>query len=204
MLARLLVLFAGVACVLPAEDTIWFQRHFPGAIPERFEVQLAEDGRATYLEDGEEAVELAISASEVRGLFEQAAALDFFERPLASRRRVASTGAKILRYESGGTLRGEAHFDYSDVREARDLASWFVRLAETRQHLVGLERAYRFDRLGVNQALEHLEEAYERDRIVAPQLLVPILGRIAAHDRIVHLAKARAAGLLERIAARER
>ena len=76
-----------------------------------------------------------------------------------------------------------------------------MKLAETQQHLQSLERAYRFDRLGVNQALVNLELAYERDRVAASGLLVPILCKISNEGRIVHLARARASGLLERIRA---
>ena len=135
-------------------------------------------------------------------MFALAADLDFFAKPLASRRKVASTGRKLLRYESGGAVRGEAEFDYSDEPKAREIASWFVKLSETQQHLRELERVFRFDRLGVNQALVNLEQAYERDRIVAAELLAPVLGRIAGHERIVHLARARAEGLLEKMRAR--
>ena len=204
MLGRMLALGCLVACAVAAQDAIYFERVFPGAVPERFEVVLRSDGAATYAESGEEPFELSIGDAEIAPLFELAAALDYFKKPLASKRRVASTGSKVLRYESDGRVRGEARFDYSEVREAREVASWFVRLAETQQHLQTLERTYRFDRLGVNEALVKLEQAYERDRIAAAELLVPILTKVAAHERIVHLARARAQGMLERIAAQGR
>ena len=186
------------------QDAIYFERHFPGAVPERFEVRLTRDGTATYVESGEEPVELAIGKDVVGPLFTQAAGLNYFDKPLASSRKVASTGRKLLRYESGGELRGEASFDYSEMRQAREIATWFVKLAETQQHLRSLERAYRFDRLGVNQALVNLEQAYERERVAAPGLLVSILCKISQQQRIVHLARARAGGLLERIRAQGR
>ena len=201
MTARLLVLAVLCAAVASGQDVIFFERHFPGAVPERFEVRVGRDGRATYLEPGEDPVELVAGEDEVGPLFEQAAALRYFDKELASSRKVASTGRKVLRYESGGEVRGEAVFDYSETREAREVASWFVRLAETHQHLQELERAYRFDRLGVNQALVALEQAYDRNRVAAPAVLAPILCRITAHQRIVHLARARAEGLLERMRA---
>ena len=203
-LGRTLALGCLLACAAAAQDLIHFQRNFPGAVPERFEVSLRSDGAATYTEAGEEPLELMVGAAEVAPLFDRAAGLDYFSKPLASKRRVASTGKKVLRYESRGQVRGEAAFDYSDVREAREVASWFVKLAETQQHLQSLERAYRFDRLGVNDALVRLEQAYERDRVAATGLLVPVLTRIAGHERLVHLARARAQGLLERIAQRAR
>ena len=199
MLGKWLGVFVLAAVQLLAADAIHFERHFPGAVPERFEVRLSQDGTAVYTEAGEHALELPVGPRAAGRVFELAAKLDFFSRPLGSRRKVASTGRKLLRYEAGGDVRGEAEFDYSEDSNAREIASWFIKLCETHQHLQELERVFRFDRLGVNQALVNLDQAYERDRVVAAELLVPILGRIAGHDRIVHLARARAEGLLEKI-----
>ena len=199
VLGRALVVGLLAACSAVAQDTIYFERAFPGSIPDRFEVRLTLDGVATYSEDGEDSVDYEVGSQEAAPLFEWAADLGYFSKSVASKRKVASTGRKVLRYESGGQVRGEAVFDYTEVPAARELASWFVRLAETQQHLQTLERLYRFDRLGVDQALVSLASAFERDRIVAPALLEPILNKIAEQDRIVHVARARARGMLERI-----
>lgn len=199
MLSKAMVAALLMSLQIAAQDAIYFERDFPGAVPDRFEIRLEEDGTAVYSEGGEDPVELAVGEQAANDVFRLAADLDYFARPLGSRRKVASTGRKVLRYESGEEIRGTAEFDYSDEPKAREIASWFVRLSETQQHLRELERVFRFDRLGVNQALVNLEQAYERDRIVAADLLAPILGKIADHDRIVHLARARAKGLLEKI-----
>lgn len=204
VLVRMLALALWAASAVAGQDAIYFERHFPGAVPERFEVRLAADGSALYVETDEDSVELSIGADEVEPLFKQATGLEYFARPLSSNRKVASTGRKVLRYESGGEVLGEAVFDYSEVKAAREIASWFVKLAETQQHLRELERTYRFDRLGVNQALVSLEQAFERDRVAAPGLLAPILCKISQQERIVHLARARAGGLLERMRSQSR
>lgn len=182
-----------------AQDVIHFARDFPGAIPEHFEVSLTRSGVATYSESGEDPIELEVGAQGAEVVFDYAAELGFFANPVASRRKVASTGKKLLRYESDGVVRGTVEFDYSEVATARKLASWFVNLSGTHRHLEELNRTLRFDRLGVNKVLVAVEQAFERDRIVAPELLVPILDKIAQQPRIVHLARARAEGLLERI-----
>ena len=204
VVGRMLALALWAALVVAGQDAIYFERHFPGAVPDRFEVRVTAGGSAVYVESGEDPVELAVGEDEVKLLFKQAAGLGYFAKPLSSSRKVASTGRKLLRYESAGKVRGEAVFDYSEVRDAREIASWFVKLAETNQHLQELERSYRFDRLGVNEALVNLEQAFERDRVAAPQLLVPILCKISQQERIVHLARARANGLLERMRAARR
>ncbi len=202
MLARMLVFALLAAVAGSAQDAIYFERVFPGAVPGEFAVKLTSEGMVSYSEEGDKAVEFEVERWEASPVFEWAASLDYFAKPLASKRKVASTGSKVVRYESSGKIRGEATFDYSEIAEARKVVSWFVRLAETQQHLGALERLYRFDRLGVNQALVSLEAAYERGRIVAPALLEPILNKIVQQQRIVHVARARAEGILERIRSR--
>ncbi|MDE0106491.1 MAG: hypothetical protein OXN96_01715 [Bryobacterales bacterium] len=199
MLGRASAVGLLAVCSAGAQDAIYFERVFPGSIPDRFEVRLTVEGVATYSEDGEDSVDYEVGRQEAALVFDWAADLGYFSRSVASKRKVASTGRKLLRYEAGGQLRGETVFDYTEEPAARELASWFVRLAETQQHLQTLERLYRFDRLGVDQALVSLQSAFERDRIVAPRLLEPILNKIAEQDRIVHVARARARGMLERI-----
>ncbi len=204
MIFRRLVLVIVCAAGAHAQDRIVFSRVFPGAPPERFEASVDRDGSVIYTEPDEEPVAMRIDGKETEKLFSQAEELDFFTKKLASdRKNIASSGSKVLRYESDGVVRGEAAFDYSEDAAARGLAGWFVKLAETRQHLMNLERAARFDRLGINQALVRLENAFEHERIVAPQQFVPILTRIQLQKNVVHIARARAAGLLERIAAQK-
>ncbi len=199
MLRKTVLSVPAVVLVLGAQDVIHFQRDFPGAVPAHLEIRLSMDGEAVYSEGDGEPLVLSVGREEAASVFDLAADLDHFSQPLASDRRVASTGRKVLRYESDGAVRGEAAFDYSENGKARDVASWFVRLSETQRHLQRLETTYRFDRLGVNQAMVDLEMAFERNRIVAPQLLEPILDKIATNGRIIRLARARAEGLLERI-----
>ncbi len=204
MLARAVT--AGLLALgfLGAQDAIYFERVFPGSRPAHFEVRLTPEGVATYREEGEESVEHEVGPEVAAPLFERAASLEYFAKPLASQRKVASSGRKLLRYESGSQVRGEAVFDYTEDPIAREVATWFVRLAETQHHLATLERLYRFDRLGVNQALVSLEQALARDRLAAPALLEPILDKIAGQERLVNLARARAKGMLEQIRAQSR
>ncbi len=199
MLLKVIGLACLASCMASGQDTIFFSRDFPGAAPAHFEVTLGQDGSVSYLETDEVTEQFRISEHESKTVFELASDLDFFSQPLASDRQVASTGEKVLRYESEGQLRGEQSLNYTENSTARDVIAWFVKLAETRRHLHALERVFRFDRLGINKALVSLEQSFDRNRIVAPGQLVEILTKISGQDRIVHLARARADGLLERI-----
>ncbi len=205
MNCRSLVLLVVFATGVFGQDRIVFSRVFPGATPASFEATLDSSGDVSYTESGEEPVEFQIAASEAAARFAQAKALAYFAIDLATKRKnIASSGKKILRYEADGKTKGEAKFDYSDEVDARQLVAWFVKIAETQQHIFELERVARFDRLGIDEALVHLENAFERDRVIAPDLLVPILTKINLQKNVVHVARARAAGLLERIEAAKR
>lgn len=181
---------------------LFFSRNFPGSVPEYFEASVDAAGGVSYREGSDEdPLDHLASEETVRRLFETAEKLDRFRRPLASSLKTAFTGDKILRYVSETGETSEAAFVYSEVDEAQELVSWFLKLAETERHLIELERVLRFDRLGVNTALGSLERSYNRDRVVSPEHLLPILRKINAEKKIIHLARSRAAALIERIEA---
>ena len=82
-------------------------------------------------------------------------------RPLESGLKVAFTGAKTVRYEDGATNH-EAKFNYTQDPDAQLLLDWFERLAETSRHVINLERAARFDRLGLDEALLQLQAVFDQ------------------------------------------
>ena len=133
-------------------------------------------------------------------LFDLADKLGRFDRPLESPLRVAFMGMKTFRFD-GGTEKHEVKFNYSEDVDARALADWFERIIETEQHLINLERAAKYDKLGVNKALLLLQVSFDRKRLVAPQQLLPMLDRIAKNDTYIHMARERAAGMADAIRA---
>ncbi len=195
----------GVVCAIPgvAGDAIFFSRTFPGSGPAYFEVEVDSEGHGVYREapDEEDPLTFKLTAETREWLFAKAAELDHFNRDLASQRKVAFTGDKVLRFESDGTAKGEAKFVYTEDPVATELVSWFFRVSETERYYIDLERAAQFDRLGVNSALLKLHSAYAKGRIVAPEQFLPILEKIVAQQKIMHQARARASALIEQITA---
>ena len=92
-------------------------------------------------------------------------------------------------------------FNYSLDPDAHAIADWFERIAETEQHFINLERAARFDKLGVYKAILGLEASHDRKRLVAPEQFLPLLDRVAKNDTYVHMARERAAALAEALRA---
>lgn len=182
-----------------AADSLYFSRTFPGSVPPYFEVTIDGDGSAVYKEapDDEFPIEFQLAPEERERVFGLVDQIDFSEPFEKSKRKVAFTGDKVLRYEGEGG--GEVRFAYTEHEAAADLTTFFVYVAETERHLIALERALQFDRLGVNKALLQFQASYDKDRVIAPKQFLPLLREIVAQDKVVHLARSRASALIERI-----
>ena len=179
---------------------IFFSKSFPGSKPEYFEITLDSAGKGTYREspDDGDPLRFELPAGEAREIFALAEKLHFFQKPLETKGvRMARMGMKTLRYR--GAQSGETQFNYSENADARALVDWFEKISETERYRGDLERAAQFDRLGVNKALLLFEASLDRNRVVAPEQLLPILDKIAGGNGYLHMSQARAAALAERI-----
>ena len=70
-------------------------------------------------------------------------------------------------------------------------------MIETEQDFYIVERAVKFDKLGVNEALLQLQTTVERKRLVAPAQFLPLLDRVVKNESYMHMARERAASLAE-------
>ena len=208
MLTSMLVWIFWVAATLaPAsagsgDYRIFFSRSFPGSVPAYFDVVVESSGAVAYREsEDEEPLEFAIGAAELAEVLEHVQELDYFRIGVDSNLKVAFTGQKTFRYEGADSVSGETKFNYTSNAAARALLAWFNKVGESERHRIELERTARFDRLGVNKTLLQFQISLEKNRIVSPAQFIPILRRIANNKKIIRIATARAAGLLERIQA---
>jgi hypothetical protein len=189
------------ACAGAAEaPKIFYSKSFPGSSPAYVAITVDRSGAADYRESPEEdaGIKFQLTPKEVDEVFSLVEKLGRFTRPLESGLKVARTGTKTFRYQSEKETH-EVQFNYSLDPDARLLWDFFERVSETERHLVKLERAARFDRLGVNEALLELEVSHDRNRLVAPQQFLKVLDRIARNESYLHMARARAAKLAESI-----
>ena len=187
-------------CGLSAADLprIFYSKSFPGSAPAYVAITLDKGGRAEYKEDAgdDNPLLFQLTEKETAQIFALAEKLGRFTRPLEANLKVANTGIKTFRYQSGAE-KNEVKFNYSLDADARLLWDWFERIVETEQHYFSLQRAARYDKLGVNQALLLLEASRDRGRLVAPQQFLAILDRIAKNESYLHMARTRAAGLAD-------
>ena len=184
------------------EFRLFFSRAFPGSVPEYFEVEVDAAGIALYREDpAEEPLEFEVTSQDLATLLGYVKSLEYFRVSPAHSRKVAFTGEKTFRFVDSAGNSSETKFNYTENQEAQALLSWFLKAGETERHRIELERAAQFDRLGVNKRLLQFQVSLDKDRVISPGQMLPILTRISKDKKIIHLARSRAAALVEKIEA---
>ena len=185
-----------------AEPRLFFSKSFPGSSPAYVAITVEQDCAAEYKEatDDDRPLKLQLSAAEAGEMFALADKLDRFKRSLESPLPVAKMGMKTFRFENGAE-KNEAAFNFSEDLDARSLADWFERISETGQSYWALERAVKYDKLGVNKALLQFNISIERKRLVSAAMFLPMLDRVAKNESYLNMARARAASLAEAIRA---
>lgn len=181
---------------------LFYSKSFPGSVPAYVAIDLDRTGAGEYKEAAEDDTPLKfhLRESETNEIFALAEKLGYFSRPLESPQKVAFMGMKTFRFEQG-SRKTEVQFNFSEDPDARALADWFERISESEQQLINLERAAKYDKLGVLKALLLLESAYDRKRLVGLDQYLPMLDRIAKNETYMHTARLRAAALADSIRA---
>jgi hypothetical protein len=200
--ARFFAVFALAALAAPAADAprITYTKSFPRSSPAYVEISVQKNGAVEYREatDDENPFKFQLTDKECAGIFDLADQLGHFTRPLDANLKVAFTGTKIFRWEQGSE-KHEVKFNYSQDPAAQQLWDWFERITESEQRLAILDRAVKFDKLGVNDALLQLEAARDRNRLIGSAQFLPLLDRIVKNESYLHMARERAANLADAI-----
>ena len=178
--------------------TVFYSKYFKGSVPEYVDITVEKSGKVTYREavDDERPIRFDLPPSQTAEIFELTDKLGRFAKPLESPAKVARMGMKTFRYEDA-PAKTEVKFNYTEDLDARMLADWFERIVETEQGYANLERAVKFDKLGVNQALLQVQITQERKRLIAPEQFLPLLDRVTKNESFMHMSRERAASLAE-------
>jgi hypothetical protein len=179
---------------------LFYSRAFPGSTPEYIQIILEKNGGGVYQEavDDDLPLKFQLTGDETRAVFDLADKLDHFKHPLESPLKVAFMGTKTFGFVDGDQ-KSEAKFNYSEDVSAQQLQDWFERMAESAEHRIDLERAAKYDHLGVDRALQGLEAAFDNNRVVSPEQFLPMLDRIAKNETYMHQSRARASEMAEAI-----
>jgi hypothetical protein len=189
-----------IAGSLMAGDSphLFYSKSFPGSMPAYVQLNVEKAGDVEYKEAPDDDLPLKFKlteaeSAEVFGLVEK---LGYFKTPVESGLKVAFMGKKTFRYESGAE-KHEVEFNYSEDPSARALWEWCERMTESAQHRIDLERAAKYDKLGVVKALTLLGAALERKRLVGLPQYLPTLDRIIKNESYMHTARVRASEIAE-------
>lgn len=183
--------------------TITYRKIFKSSYPEFVEIKLNESGRGTFdirqLDEAPNPQPFEIGAALAGKIFALAAKLHNFQGvDLDIHRRIANLGEKTFRYDKGGETH-EVKFNYTLDDSASQLTVIFEGLARQTTDLSDLERTMRYDRLGVNDVLQQIEQDYNNKLFVEPERLLPALDQLAADDKFIDIARQRARSLASRI-----
>jgi hypothetical protein len=183
--------------------TVIFRKVFKLSYPEFVEIKVKQDGTATadirQLDDDPSPEPFDITGGLVQRIFQLTAELhDFDGISLEVHRKLANLGEKTFRYEKGSDTH-EVHFNYTMDPNASQLLDIFEGLAREETDLSNLTRTMRYDRLGVDDALEHVEADYNNKVLPEPERLLHTLDQLAADEKYIDIARQRARNLAARI-----
>ena len=188
--------FLFFAALLQAAPRIVYTKSFPGSTPAFVEITVEQSGDVVYKEavDDQQPLKFKLTAEDTKQIFELAAKVDHFKRDLESGLKVARMGDKTYRWEDDAA-KNETKFNYTVDLDGRALQELFEKISETEQHVIAVERAVRFDKLGVNKVLLQMQAAMERGRLVATDQFLPWLDRVAKNESYLNMARERAASI---------
>jgi hypothetical protein len=220
-LAMALVLFfacallaqAPTAMSAPASSVrrVIFERRWPEADPQWFELILQPDGNALYHSRARQDASAAAPAAEIfefnftlspksrQIVFSLAPGLSAYRDSL-DKAREASTGSKSLRYDDGAGNTTAISYNQTASPELKAVTELLVGISETIEFSQTLSFQLRFDKLGLDTTLRGAEALLPFGRFPEPQILEPILTRIADDPSILNLARQRARRLLKSFA----
>jgi hypothetical protein len=182
---------------------VTYRRVFEGSIPEFVEITVRQDGMAKadvrQLDESASPEEFTVGPA-IRGvIFNLTRDLKNFQgAKLESPRKVAFLGKKTLRWEKGAEAH-EAEFNYTVDPKASQLQRMFDNLAQEQTDLMMLEQGARFDRLGINEALNRFEDHLNQRILPDPERFLPVLDRIVGDNRLLEIARQKARSLAARI-----
>lgn len=189
---------AGRAFTGEAPPHVIYTKSFPGSTPAYIEIAIEKNGAGLYKEDpkDEDPLTFQLGDAETAMIWDLTARLANFGKKLESGLKVANMGHKTLHYEGPDGVH-EAKFNYSTDPDAKTLNDLFEQIAETERAYGDLERAVRFDKLGVQNALLRVEVLRDQKRLVPQSQVLPLLDRVAGNEAFLHMARERAATLAD-------
>jgi hypothetical protein len=183
--------------------TITFRKVFKSSYPEFVEIKVDESGKGTcdirQLSDDPSPQPFQIGAPIAQKIFDLAGKLHNFQGvDLEIHRKIASLGDKTFSYENGSE-KHEAAFNYTLDPTATELLNLFENISRQESDLADIQRTMRYDRLGVNDVVDQIQQDYDGKLLPEPERFLPILDQLAADQKYINIARDKARTLAGRI-----
>ena len=190
------LLVCAVPFVAAGAPQVIYSKAFPGAVPPYVSIALEPSGAAVYNEtkNPDNGENVRIEPRWTRQIFELAEHLEHFRKPLESGLKVAFMGETTFRWEQEGEQHA-ATFNYSTIEQAKTLAAHFDSITESVRLLVEFRRVIKYDKLGVNAAVNRAAALWDSKRLAATQDFLPLLDQVAKNETYIHMAREKAAQL---------
>lgn len=181
-----------------------------GAQPPHYSLSVEGSGKAAYRSDddlNDEAkengqpflVKFIISPATAQRIFTLAKALNYFKGDFEYKGgRVANMGAKTLRFKNGD-VENTTTYNYSQNADMQQLTTLFQGISNALEYRRRLERLYRFDKLGLDAELRHMEDDVKRNYVAELQVDESILKQIVGDPSVMNISRKRAETILNRI-----
>jgi len=181
---------------------LFYSKSFPGSTPAYMQVSVERTGEVEYREapDDDNPLKFNLTVAEATEVFGLADKMDHFKSPIESGLKVAFMGKKTFRWENGAE-KHEVSFNFSEDLNAKLMWDWFERMTDSALIRINLDRAAKYDKLGVFKAVTMLGSAIDRKRIVGLEQYLPTLDRIIKNESYMHTARVRASEIAEAIRA---
>ncbi len=183
---------------------IQFSKEIKGGPYELVKITLDQLGRGKFEakpSDGDEiSRELEVRASTMQQLLASFQAAQFLTstRDYESHMKVADMGTKTISLEENGRSR-EVHFNYTTDKNINLIANFFSGLVTTELRIDSLERAMKYDKLGLPDQMKALQAELDNHWLSETPLLLPVLRKIADNPSFFNMVQREAHELVLQI-----
>ena len=148
-------------------------------------------------------VKFLMTPANAQRIFDLARELNFFKGDFEYRGgRVANMGTKTLTFKNGDASNAMT-YNYSQNQSLQQLTTLFQGISNALEYRRKLERLYRYEKLGLEDELRHMEDDVKRNYIAELQVDESILHQIANDRSVMNISRKRAENILARIPSSE-
>jgi len=185
--------------------TITYTLDWHDAQPSHYSIKLDSAGHATYeslpgaTTDASDKYEsqFVMSADLRDRIFALAQKANYFDGKFDySKRKIASTGQKMLDY-SDGSRHFQTAYNWSENPSIQELTEIFYGISNTMESGSKLEYLKRFDKLGLPDELQNMLRLRSEGHLLEVQSIAPVLRQIAQDSSQMNLARQRAQQLMD-------